>query len=231
MPVSSTRERIAVSLAIVAAAAVLSVRSTYEPDLWWHLAQGREALAGMLVRANVFSFTFPEYPQAFTPWLFDAAQYGAWQAGGGAAIQAIQALLLTATFGMLFAASRLRVPAIAAIAVLLLGLFTIEARAIPRPHLVSFAGLAACVWMIERARVRGRASPLLLAVPIVALWSNLHVECVLGVVLIAGFALAELARPVALSRREALVALAVAGAAGLATMANPYGWGLLQYLY
>ncbi len=231
MPVSSTRARVAITAAIIGAAALLSVRSAYEPDLWWHLAQGRETVTGELVRANIFSFTHPQYRQVFTPWLFDAGLYRAWQWGGGAAVQAVQALLLAATFAFLFAASRIRAPASAAIAVLLLGFFAIEARAIPRPHLVSFAGLAACVWLIERARARGRASPLFLAVPLVALWSNLHVECVLGVVLIAGFALAEMAWPVALSRREAFIALSVAGVAGLATMANPYGWGVLYYLY
>jgi hypothetical protein len=29
------------AVAIVAAAAVLSFRNTYEPDLWWHRAHGR----------------------------------------------------------------------------------------------------------------------------------------------------------------------------------------------
>ena len=60
------RRRAALCLAIAAGAAVLSFRPIYEPDLWWHLAQGREDAAGRLVRSNVFSFTYPDYRQAYT---------------------------------------------------------------------------------------------------------------------------------------------------------------------
>ena len=58
-------------LTIAAASAILSYRPVYEPDLGWHLAHGREHLAGRLVRTNLFSFTWPEYPQRYTSWLSD----------------------------------------------------------------------------------------------------------------------------------------------------------------
>ena len=43
-------------IAAIAAAAILSFRPIYEPDLWWHLAHGRENLNGPLVRTHLFSF-------------------------------------------------------------------------------------------------------------------------------------------------------------------------------
>jgi hypothetical protein len=46
----------AFAVAIAAGAALVSFRATYEPDLWWHLAQGRENAQGRFVRTNVFSF-------------------------------------------------------------------------------------------------------------------------------------------------------------------------------
>ena len=64
----------------VAAACALSFRPIYEPDLWWHLAQGREVAAGRLVHTNVFNAIYPSYPQPYTPWLFDLVAYVAWQA-------------------------------------------------------------------------------------------------------------------------------------------------------
>jgi hypothetical protein len=67
-------------------------------------------------------------------------------------------------------------------------------------------------------------------VPVIALWSNLHVECVFGVALLVAFAGLELARPTVLARPEAARAAGMAALAGLATMANPYGWGLIAYL-
>ena len=69
------------SYLIAAGAAILSFRPIYEPDLWWHLSQGREDVSGHLVRTNVFSFTYPDYRQRFTPWLFDSVAYLSWAAG------------------------------------------------------------------------------------------------------------------------------------------------------
>jgi len=218
-------------LAIGIAAALLSFRPIYEPDLWWHLAQGREALSGHIVRTNLFSFTHPDYRQQFTPWLFDAVGYAAWRGAGGTGIQIVQAGLLALTFGLLYGACRLRASAWSAAAVLAIGFFILEPRAIPRPHLVSFAGVAACTFLIERASAQRSARPLLWGVPLVGLWSNLHVECVFGVLLLAIYSCAEFVRPSALPRSEALRAVALAGICALATMANPYGWGLVAYLY
>lgn len=214
----------------VAACAAISFRPMYEPDLWWHLAQGREAAAGRLVHSNLFNFLYAGYPQPYTPWLFDLGGYLAWQAAGGAGIQAAQAAVLTLAFVLVFRACRCRAATPEIIAVLILGFAVIEPRALPRPHLASFAGLAACVLLIERARTRRRARPLWWAIPVVALWSNLHVEVFLGLLLLGLFSAAELIRPVALPRREALRAAAITAAAAAATLANPYGWGIAAYL-
>jgi hypothetical protein len=213
----------------VAAASVLSFRAIYEPDLWWHLAQGREAAAGRLVHTNVFNFLYASYPQPYTPWLFDLGAYAAWRTAGGAGIQIAQAALLTLTFVLTFLACRQRAATSAVLAVLVLGFFVVEPRAIPRPHLASFAGIAACTFLIERARRAASVRPLLWAIPVVALWSNLHVECFLGVLLVGLFAAAELVRPAALGRREAVRGLAIAGTCLAATLINPYGWGIVRY--
>lgn len=215
----------------LAAAAVISFRPMYDPDLWWHLAQGRETAAGRLVRTNVFNYLHASYPQAYTPWLFDLGAFAAWRAAGGAGIQAAQAGLLALTFGLTFAACRARGTATSAVlAVMVLGFFVVEPRALPRPHLASFAGLAAVALLVERARARGRAAPLLAAVPVVALWSNLHVEAFVGAGLVGLFAVSEIVRPLALTRREGLRALAIAAGCLVATLANPYGWGIAAYL-
>jgi hypothetical protein len=65
---------------------------------------------------------------------------------------------------------------------------------------------------------------------VVALWSNLHVECFMGVLLVALFAASELLRPAVLTRREALHACAIAAGCLAATLVNPYGWGIERYL-
>lgn len=228
---SLTRERVLVALAILAAAAILSFRQVYEPDLWWHLAHGRANVSGDLVHTNLFSFIYPDYRQHYTSWLFDTTAYLAWQIGGGAGIQLIQMTALAATMFLLYRTSRHQAPAPAVAAVLALAWVVLEPRAIPRPHLMSFVGLAACSLLVERASAARSARPLIWAIPLVALWANFHVECVFGVALIGLFGLGEFIWPSALTRREALRALACAGACGAATMATPYGWGLLLYLF
>jgi hypothetical protein len=223
--------RLAIALGIAAGAAILSFRAIYEPDLWWHLAQGREDLSGHFVRTNLFSFTHPDYRQHFTSWLFDTTAYMAWRATGGVGIQLLQASLLALTLTLVHIASRVRAPVVAALAISILGFVVLEPRALPRPYLVSFAAIAACTLLVEQALARCSAAPLRWAVPLVAIWSNFHVECVFGVMLLGAFAIAELVRPSALSRGEAMRAVVLTALCALATLANPYGWGLLRYLY
>ncbi len=229
--VSRSSATFIVMLAIAAAAAVVSFRSVYEPDLGWHLAQGRENLSGRLVRANVFSFTHPDYRQYYTSWLADTSAYAAWRLGGDVGIQALQAAAVAAALALTYFACRVQSAALPSMAILVLGFFVLEPRVIPRPHLASFTGIAACTWLIQRAIAARSARPLWWVVPTVALWSNLHLECVFGVALVGLFALAEFARPSALARREAVRALTVAASAAAATLANPYGWGLFHYLF
>ena len=218
------------AIILIAAAGLISFRSTYEPDLWWHLAQGRETAAGRLVRTNVFSFAYRDYPQAYTSWLFDLSAYALWTRTGAAGLQALQALLLAATLGVVAAACRVRASTASAIAVCLFGWLILEPRALPRPHLVSFLGLACCSYSIERARALRSWTPLRWTPVVIAIWSNFHVECVFGVATLGLFAIGEWLRPRDLSRPEAATALWISAAALLATAVNPYGFGLLRYL-
>ena len=180
---------------------------------------------------NVFSFTYPDYRQHYTSWLSDTSAYVAWRVGGDAAIQALQAVTVAATLLLVYLACRVQSAVLPSVAVLILGFFVLEPRVIPRPHLASFAGIAACSWLIERASARQSARPLLWAIPMFALWSNLHIECIFGVLLVGLFALSELVWPSAITRRDAVRALAIAAGCAAALLVNPYGWGLFAYVH
>jgi hypothetical protein len=218
--------------AVLAGGLVVSFRGVYEPDLWWHLAQGREAAAGTLVRTNLFSFAYRDYPQHYTSWLFDLGAYILWtRAGGGAALQMVQALLIAAALGLTALACRARASTAATIAACLFGWLIIEPRALPRPHVFSFAAFAACVWLVERARVAQSWRPLVWVLPLVVLWANVHVECVFGIGLVGLFGLCEWLRPLTLPRADARKVMGIATMALIGTAINPYGFGLLRYLY
>ena len=218
-------------LAMLAGAIMVSVRPAYEPDLWWHLAQGREAASGTLVRTNLFSFLHRDYPQHYTSWLFDLGSYFLWTRAGGAGLQIVQALLIAAALGLTAFACRVRTSTAATIAACLFGWIIIEPRALPRPHVFSFAAFAACVWLAERARAAQSWRPLAWLLPLVVLWANVHVECVFGIGFVGLLGLCEWIRPRTLPRAEALRVMGIAAIALLCTAINPYGFGLLRYLY
>lgn len=230
-PESSWAQRAALVLVVLAASALLAFRWTYEPDLFWHLAQGREIAAGHFVRTNLFSATHPDYVQPSISWLFDVGSYALWSVGGATAIQIGQTLVVAVTLLLVAAAAQRRGAGAAALAVVGLGLFVIEPRALPRPHTVSLAGMAACALLIEQARARRSPVPLIAVIPLIAVWSNLHVESFFGVLLIGLFAAGEFLAPSVLSQRQALAAGGIAIVAAAATIVNPYGVGLLRYLW
>jgi hypothetical protein len=218
-------------VAVLAGAALVSFRATYEPDLWWHLAQGREIAAGRFVRANLFSFTYPAYPQHYTSWLFDLGSYALWTTIGPTAVQGAQALAIALSLFVVAATCRLRSSLAATAAVCFLGWLIIEPRALPRPHVLSFLGLAACSYLVERARADRSWRPLRWMPLLIAVWANVHVECVFGVVIVGLFGAGELLHTRNLPRRDALRVVGIAAVSLVATLVNPYGVGLLRYLY
>lgn len=216
---------------LVAAACLISFRSTYEPDLWWHLAHGRETAAGHFVRSNVFSLTYRDYPQAYTSWLFDLVSYVLWTRTGAIGIQILQALFIAVSLALMAVACRIRASLASTVAVCAVGWIVLEPRALPRPHLVSFAGMAGTIYLIERAREARSPRPLLWLLPLIAIWANFHVECVFGVAAVAIFAAGECVLPRSLSRQDALRALLIAVGCVGATLLTPYGVGLWRYTF
>ena len=218
-------------MVILIAAALLSFRTVYEPDLGWHLAHGREDAAGRIVRTNVFSFVHPDYRQHYTSWLSETIAYAAWRIGGDFAVQTVMALTLAAALGLLYAACRRRGDALPSLAILILAFIVIEPRAIPRPHVASFLGMAALTWLIQRAGATGSVRPLLWTPVLIALWSNAHIECIFGILLLAIFAAGEWLVPSVLTRTQAARAIGLVVACLAAALANPYGIGLYRYVY
>ena len=217
----------------LAAAAIFTARPTYDPDLFWHLVQGAEVWAGHIVRTNVFSATAAAYPQQYTSWAFEALLNGGVRVGGLAAVQALQGLLIAVACLVLYASARVRHSATAAVAVLLLSLFVLEPRAMPRPYLVSWIGLGACAYCVERWRCAGTGRAPMGALPVVALmavWANCHSEAVFGAGLIGLFGVCEWLRPSVLTRPMAARVVACGALGVVATAATPYGIGMWRYL-
>ncbi len=155
-----------------------------DPDTWWHLATGRWIFAHGLPETNTFSFTYPDHPWKHVEWLFDVLLAAAERVGGLLAVEGVQIALVVLAF--LLACDTIRrehggrLPAVYYPAALL-ALAVSWHRFTPRPHLVTFVGLAA---LLNLHRRQSRLLPLWFALVALA-WGNAHGGVVFGAAVVA----------------------------------------------
>jgi hypothetical protein len=199
-----------------------------DPDLWWHLANGRLMLStGSIPHADVYSFSAAGQPWVMHEWLADLVMYLLFRLGGLPWLVAIFAGVVTAAALCLFLLLRRSgLPATAAAALTLVGALAGSTAWGARPQLLNvlFCGLLVLGLIEYRA---GRLHAVLLP-PFIWLWANLHSAFVVGII-ISGLFLCGEAFDAWRSRdgampRPRLIALAWAIAAGsVLAVVNPFG--------
>lgn len=212
------------ALLAVAVCALASFAKVAETDAGWHIALGRLILSGHFPRTNALSWSAPDQPWYPTSWLFDVVLAASADALPGAlgvqlvtfAFAAAAAVLLTMACAeegsalgswMGPGAMLLLVPRIAA-----------------RPHVASWAAMAAVLWLCLRGRGGGprlRLIALALLVPA----GNLHTGAIFAAFVLGAFSLEAFARD-----RRPLDLASCALAAPAAVLANPGGLSDLRYL-
>ena len=204
-----TFDRLTVALLFIA----LFARACHSPaqnDTWWHLRTGEDIWHGLLPTTDRFTYTahgrfWPDHE-----WLSQAVFFALHTAGGMAAVTLYVAVVLVATYALLW---RLMGGSVRRRALLLVA--TLPATLITsavRPQVVSLLLLLVLVWLLIEQRFR--------LVPVVfLLWANMHGAFVLGafvlvVVLVVAF----------IWQRELVRPLAIATAiSAVATMLTPLG--------
>lgn len=171
-----------------------------DSDTGWHVAVGRLVLGGAFPRTNALSWKWGDHPWYATSWLFDAicALPGT---ALGVQLLAFAFLALTLLALSLACETAWVVPGVALLLV---------PRIVPRPHLASWALLAAVLALAPRS-TRARA----VCVALVALGGNLHSGAAFAAFVLALSCLEAWLR----SRRG--VELWLALGAALALLANP----------
>jgi hypothetical protein len=163
-----------------------------DPDLWWHLANGRLIVATATIpHADVYSFSASGQPWVMHEWLADLAMYGVYHLGGLPLLVAIFALVVTTAAGCLYWLLRRTGlhPTLAAVMTLAGALAGSTAWG-ARPQLLNtlFAGLL----LVGLHRYRdGRLSAWMLP-PFIWLWANLHSGFVVGPIIAGLFLAGEL---------------------------------------
>jgi len=226
--------RAAPLLALLAFVAELSLRPMAESDLFFRIKAGQEILAHAhqgLPGRNLFSFTYPDYPDVDAAWLFEVGAAVLYGRGGFPAVVVAKTAVLLAAFAVGFRLCRRRGagPAASALA-LAAAAFVGRERFVERPHVVSLLGVVGVLAAADLlAAAAGRRALRIGAalVGAVAVWANLHAGAFVAPVLLACAAAgARLDGDRAAARRLGLAALAVVPA----LFATPIGFGLLRYL-
>jgi hypothetical protein len=219
------RGRRILALGVLAAAgAVAAAYPSADPDVFFHLAVGREIVTmGGLPATEPFCFPVADRPFVNHEWLFDAVLW-ATTGGDGAAVVAFKAALaalLLAAAGLV--ALRLGAgplaTALAGLAFLGLSRPWLEAR----PHLAAYA-LAALFILALRGAASGGWRRVAWLPAIAAVWANVHGSFPLALALWALEAVAAWRGPPGARRRLLIAGPLVA----LAFLANPWGWGILS---
>ena len=226
-------------------------------DTAHHLAVGRQILAtGTLTPVDIFSQPHFGQPWINWEWLSDVLFA---LANGALGLNGVALLAVTLIAGTIYALCRWCIArGLHPVPTLVLGLLataTSEIHWLARPHLFSLALLLLVLYLLEEYRTgRSLARRLALILPIMLVWANLHAGFVMGLVLCGAYWLETLielgwwrwkGRPLANVRslpigaaaphppaimRDLRVYTLTGLAATVATLLNPYGWGLHAHI-
>jgi hypothetical protein len=204
------------------AGAVVMLRPSIIPDgdPYWHVALGEWILENKAIpHTDPFSYTATG-PWNALEWLSQIAMGAMYQFAGMAGVQALFGIS-TAAVGIFLARFLLRIfaPGPAAMVQFFVLANVVEA-AQARPQFLALPVIAFWMGELLMARQEHRA-PHWAIVPVMVLWANMHGSFILGVVLIAFFAVeALLDKP---KRADVLRWVALVGVTCLAALATPWG--------
>ena len=211
-------------------ALLAGLRTVADPDSFWQLATGRWiAQHHRVFSTEIFSYTaqgqpwiYPAGSSLFLYWLYVIGGYSLLSWAGAAAATGTVALLLR------------RGTAVSA-AVAIIAIPTIANRTSPRADMFTVVIFAAFLSILWENYQTGRARLWLLPLLMIA-WVNCHLGFVAGLGLIGAFVgIDVLGMPFGATRREqALQRLRRAwpwyAATAIATVVNPWGWGIYSAL-
>jgi hypothetical protein len=191
-------------------------------DAWWNFGLGHLMLIQrQLITNDPFSFT-PTVAEAINQqWLAQLAWAAAYDGAGPAGVLAVRAATIALVGLFLWSIGRdLGASRRALAAASLLAAFQLSEFFQIRAQIFAFALAAAVLWCLQRG---GRTSWLVVA--LAAVWANVHGSFPLAPCFAAAFAVGSLAQ----SRSNATQYAAIAVAAALSTLANPYGAQVWRY--
>lgn len=211
-------------------ALLAGLRTVSDPDSFWQLATGR----WVAQHHQVFSTEIFSYTAQGQPWIYPVGSslflYGAYLAGGYSLLSWVGAFACAGTVALLLRRGSGATAAIAIIAVSI-----IAGRTAPRADMftvIIFAAFLSLLWEnYQTSKARLWLLPLLMIA-----WVNCHLGFVAGMGLMAAFAGMDLLEMFFAGARRAGAVARLRRAwpwyavTVIATLANPWGWGIYSAL-
>jgi hypothetical protein len=223
-------------LAIVGAVFVIALAPRIDTDYWWHLKVGQYIANHHVVPSHDFmSFTMVGHAWTDHEWLAEIGLFGLYQLAGLWGPDVFFALLITASFALVYATMAQRgIHRVLATFIVAMAFMASSASWGPRIQMVTLFFLAAFGLVLQRFAIT-RNRRLLVALPLMMLiWANVHGGFVLGLVVVGIALVGEwlnrvTRRPGALERDDLKMLLYGLLATGAVTIVNPNGVRQLLY--
>ena len=217
---------------------------TNEDDYFWHMATGRYIMqTGEIPSTDVFSFPTAGERWFATEWGWGVLTYNIFNSFGYTGLSVLNTLIYLTLFGILIYMSRkFRVSCSIIILFLTVLSFGIFERLTPRPHSITylFYVLLICALVNFKYFNRKKKHYLYLLPLMFLIWANIHMGCMIGLVIFGVFIASELIiylKPAkfsskelrALSKAELVKITLIFIACGLSMIINPHG--ITTYMY
>ena len=219
-------------LIIVFAMAAFVAAQLYDPDYFWHLRTGQLILdIRGLPSHDPFSFTRPDAFWVVNAWLFDVVLYAVYSIGGSFGVRLLVAVLMGATFFVVYRSMRAFLSPVPALLIAVVGFSVLLSFASPRGQIVSYLFYAIYLHLILGFLHNGDTRRLVWLPPLMVLWVNSHGGYVTGLILLTTVTAAT-----ALSRwlawpdrnptrlRPLLVCLVITAGASLVSPYHIHNW-------
>ena len=198
------------------------------PDLWWHIRFGQAVVSSHhLVLHDPYSYSAAGHYWNNHEWLAEVLMAAIFNHAGVFGLILLKLACTTVVILALAAAmAETGSSTLVQFAVLIGSAVVIKMHMQFRPQAFTFALLAVLIYLLTRDAYR-RSGRLWLAIPILALWANLHGAFIMGIAAIGTYSAVSGLQEVLARRslRRAIGLAAITGAAILATLATPYGLG------
>ena len=226
---------VAIVFALAALALTARPADHVRSDTWLALVGGRTVWQHWLPHHDTLTVWAHGHTWIDQQWLAQLAFYGLHAAGGLRLVLMVHTVVLLVGFALAFAFARLSGGSARSVALVgILALFVAIPNSTARAQTFAYLFFVALFWLLAANVERPRAR-VLLALPLLVVWANVHGSAVIGAALVVLWALAQVIRlrvrrdPDAWRARLRLVAFGVAAA--LCLLVSPYGTDVVGYYH